>query len=104
MSFQAKRTTLSLVLTFLWSHCAVARLVNITVDDTNPDPLTGNTFVYSPQNLWNIGNGCASCTAKPNPAQAFDATWHDATFDLSVPATAEVQTATFQFNGECILV
>lgn len=78
---------------------AAARLVNITVDDQNPDPLTGNTFTYSPSDHWEIGNGCQSCAARLDPSQTLDATWHDATYFASVSGS-EVQTASLQFTGE----
>lgn len=76
-----------------------ARLVNITVDDQNPDPLTGNSFTYSPSNEWNIGNGCQPCAVKLDPSKTFDATWHDATFRVSTSGS-EVQTASLQFTGK----
>lgn len=74
-------------------------LVNITVDDTNPDPLTGNVFTYSPADRWNQGNGCALCTAQPSASLAHDGTWHDATYRANNTAQNEVTTASFDFNG-----
>lgn len=74
--------------------------MNITVDDTDPDPLTGNIFTYSPPGHWNNGNGCIMCTAKPSPASALDGTWHDATYKPSSPVENEVTLANFDFNGE----
>ncbi|THG99434.1 hypothetical protein EW026_g2911 [Hermanssonia centrifuga] len=65
-----------------------AGLVNITVDDTNPDPLTGAVFDYSPL--------------------AYDGTWHDATydptFDPSNPGKSVAQTASLQYNGSAFYV
>ena len=59
---------------------SAARQVNTTVDDSNPDPITGNTFSYSPLGDWNIGNLCSSCTARLDPAETLYGTWHDATY------------------------
>ncbi|PSS37172.1 hypothetical protein PHLCEN_2v1045 [Hermanssonia centrifuga] len=69
-----------------------ADLVNITVDDTNPDPLTGAIFEYSPSG-WNIGPTCHKCVARPNQQDAYDGTWHDAT------SRDSPQTASLEFNG-----
>ena len=73
-------------------------LVNITVDDTLPDPLTGNTFQYAPIDQWSLGNDCSTCLARPDPSFAKDGTWHDTTY-LST-STDEPQTAQIQFNGK----
>ena len=83
---------------------ARARLVNITVDDTNPDPLTGATFTYSPPGSWAMGGSCAPCLAKLDPSKVYDATWRDATYDPTSPAKGEIQTAVFQFNGVCPVI
>ena len=83
----------------LYLPCATSALVNITVDDTNADPLTGARFSYSPDGRWNAGNDCGVCLAKLDQSQTFDATWHDATSNPTLPAN-QVQTASFQFTGE----
>ncbi len=74
-------------------------LVNITVDDTIPDPLTGNTFQYAPDGRWNTGGSCPTCQATPDPSSVRDGTWHDATYAPSDPSRDEPQTAQIQFNG-----
>ena len=79
-----------------------ARLVNVTVDDFNPDPVTGNTFLYFPEGYWNIGNNCSVCEAKPDTSRIYQSTWHDVTYIEKGPRVEErvVQTALFQFDGE----
>lgn len=76
-----------------------ATLINITVDDTNPDPLTGNIFTYSPDGSWNQGNNCTPCFRKLDATLTFDGTWHDTTYDSSQAGLSEVQTALFKFTG-----
>ena len=75
----------------------LGNLINVTVDDTKPDPLTGASSVYVPEGSWSQGNGCTVCAAKPDASQALDAIWHDITY--TVPASSQTQTATLQFNG-----
>lgn len=75
-----------------------ARLVNFTIDDTEPDSVTGNTFSYAPDGRWNLGNECEGCSVRPNPLLASDGTWHDTTFS-NLPSQNEVQTARVDFNG-----
>ena len=90
-----------LLLSQTW-HYTNARLMNITVDDSNPDPVTGNTFLYSPQGYWHVGSNCSECAAQLNPSQIYESTWHDATYLENGPLVEErvVQTALFQFDGE----
>lgn len=85
----------------LATHSVLGGLMNITVDDASPSPLSGAAFSYAPGYTWNQGNGCASCAAKPNASLAYNHTWHDATFvpSMSDPQAGEAQTATLQFNG-----
>ncbi|KAH8086598.1 hypothetical protein BXZ70DRAFT_899946 [Cristinia sonorae] len=94
--------TLSSLL-FLFSHPLIAAtLVNITVDDSGPDPITGARIAYSPSDAWSFGQDCTACTARPDPAQAFMRTWHDGTFN-AVPGTTNdpnvVLNATFSFES-----
>lgn len=77
-----------------------AGLVNITVDDTDPDPLTGNVFTYLPSGRWNQGNDCSMCTAKPSSSLAHNGTWHDTTYKANTSSYNEVTKAAFDFNGE----
>ncbi|KAJ3542873.1 hypothetical protein NM688_g5929 [Phlebia brevispora] len=78
-----------------------AAVENITVDDSQPDPRTGALITYSSSG-WLSGNGCQVCAAVPNSSDAFDATWHDATYipNSNISTQKEVETARFTFNGE----
>ena len=79
--------------------------VNVTVDDTNPDPDTGITFVYAPDNGWAQGNGCGGCSSKLDASETFESTWHDSTWTSTTtdPSQEPVfPTATFQFEGVSI--
>ena len=78
--------------------------LNVTVDDSGADPITGNTILYVPSDRWNAVRGsCATCTAKPDPSQVHNATWHDATYNGTVLSQDEIETATFHFNGQSVL-
>ena len=68
-------------------------LVNITVDDTLPDPLTGNTFQYAPADRWNVGNNCSACSARPDPFSTNAGTWHDASYSSTAVDEDEMETA-----------
>ena len=74
-----------------------SRLVNVTVDDTEADPLTGAAFTYS--GTWSQGEHCSQCTIKLDPSQVHNETWHDATFDPHQHGESTVQTARLTFNG-----
>lgn len=98
--------TLSSLL-LLCSHSLVsATLVNITVDDSGLDPVTGSRIAFAPSDAWSFGQDCTACTARPDPNQAFMHTWHDGTFNPIAGSTNDpntVLTATFQFQGkQCI--
>ena len=89
------------LITFVSLSSAV--LVNVTVDDSLPDPVTGSRIVYSPPENWIAGAaGCTNCTAFPNPSRALDGTWHESSFfpvwEGGGPADV-VPTATFSFEG-----
>ena len=54
---------------------------NVTVDDTNGDPITGNQFAYFPSLSWNLGQSCGSvCKAPVDVSLAYMNTWHDTTW------------------------
>ncbi len=80
-----------------------ASLTNVTVDDANPDPNTGNQFVYSSIG-WNFGPECTGCHAQLDRNQTYMGTWHDATYNPILPVLhpnqSVIQTATLQFDGE----
>jgi len=89
------------LLTFTF-HRALAALVNVTIDDTNGDPLTGAQFVYTPPTSWNIGQACVGCTAHPDPELLYDQTWHDGTFNPVAGSNNNPNQpifATIDFNG-----
>jgi hypothetical protein len=66
----------------LWL-CQVAQaiLTNFTIDDSSPDPRTGNLIVYDPPGAWNTGTYCSSgpgrCTAIPDKESLNAGTWHE---------------------------
>lgn len=75
--------------------------VNVTIDDTYGDPVTGTKFTYSDVE-WKPGQNCSGCLAQPDPKQARNGTWHDATFNAQpgyVPEPNVPLNATVTFNG-----
>ena len=59
----------------------VCGLVNVTVDDTGVDPLSGHSIEFLPSGYWNAAiGGCPQCSSKPDPTQTHNLTWHDATY------------------------
>lgn len=67
---------------FLWvtllllSRHAFCVLNNFTVDDSDP------SIRYSPAGAWNARNAaqnCTGCSAKPDPDEMLQGTWHDGT-------------------------
>ncbi|KAF8992134.1 hypothetical protein BDQ17DRAFT_1254263 [Cyathus striatus] len=69
------------VLTLLSS--AIAVVVNITVDDGGPDPLTGQYITYLPTNSWG-GPTCDTCFARVSREELHNGTWHDSTISKAV--------------------
>lgn len=77
-----------------------ANIVNVTIDDTYGDSVTGLQPIYSPSvtdNTWTAS--CTNCFVVPNPTFAYDGTWHHAT-DGHAGITG--LTVTFSFNGQLI--
>ena len=78
-----------------------ANIINITIDDTYGDPVTKLQPVYNPPSAngdaWTAS--CTSCYVAPNPAFAYNGTWHHAT-DEHEGITG--LTATFSFFGQLI--
>ena len=73
-------------------------LLNVSIDDTLGDERNGNMITYS--DGWNVGQNCVGCTAKPDPSQLFEHTWHDGTFFPVSPTGDGVPiTASVSFNG-----
>ena len=78
--------------------------LNVTIDDTFGDLTNNIHFVYLPESSWQQGNGCSACTAKPDPSQAFNATWHDSSYFPSAPGETPtaINSASVQFSGASI--
>ncbi|KAJ6626894.1 hypothetical protein B0H10DRAFT_1941511 [Mycena sp. CBHHK59/15] len=64
---------------FFWFLGTQAVLVNVTIDDTKGDSLTGASVSYDPPDAWNSAASCnsPSCTAQPDPTRLVDETWHE---------------------------
>ena len=77
-------------------------LVNVTVDDSSPDPLTGNSISYSGN--WSLGQftHCSSCLAQPDTSKAHSGSWHNATYngDEYSYNVNKTGVATFNFTGK----
>ncbi|KLO13086.1 hypothetical protein SCHPADRAFT_940658 [Schizopora paradoxa] len=79
--------------------------LNISVDDSLPDPLSGFQILYGTTNKtitsgtgWNTQD-CVGCLAKPDPSRAFNGTWHDASSRVSQEYLSQ---ASFFFVGSAI--
>ncbi|KAF8995252.1 hypothetical protein BDQ17DRAFT_1250922 [Cyathus striatus] len=82
-----------------------AIVVNVTVDDASPDPLTGQSITYNPENFWNYGPTCSICGAHVDEQEMYHGTWHDGTYYPSGPRSTEGSlNATFIFNGTAIYI
>lgn len=85
-----------LYITVFYERCSA--LYNVTVDDSGFDPLTGAAIHYGVD--WDYGPTCTKCLAQPEAGEAYNDTWHDASYlstsssDNNIP-----QTMTFQFTG-----
>ncbi|TFK37491.1 hypothetical protein BDQ12DRAFT_607953 [Crucibulum laeve] len=55
-----------------------AILVNVMVDNSGINPLTGQPIIYNPAELWSLGN-CTMCTTKIDAKNMVNGTWHDST-------------------------
>ena len=79
---------------------AAAEQVNVTVDDSAPDPYTGMNITYTPAKYWNEGQHCSRCSAKPDASYTHGSTWHDTTYDPRIPLLGKpITNATFNFIG-----
>ncbi|KAJ7221603.1 hypothetical protein GGX14DRAFT_670431 [Mycena pura] len=74
--------------------------VNRTIDDQFGDSVSGVLPVYTPLSVWNLGTSCPDCEVHPDPALAFNHTWHDSS---QFPGGAPV-SLTLQFVGTAISV
>ncbi|KAF9463800.1 hypothetical protein BDZ94DRAFT_590542 [Collybia nuda] len=98
----------------LWYLSQVAYTIktNITIDDSFPDPRTGNSIIYNPPDAWNSGTFCqrgpGKCTAVLDTNRLSGGTWHECTFNPVDSSSNDhpntPSTATVQFNGTAIYV
>ncbi|KAF9000841.1 hypothetical protein BDQ17DRAFT_649015 [Cyathus striatus] len=74
-AYSAEATTPSMSILFpihslinILSFVSITRsvIVNVTVDDIFPDPLTGVRITYLPETGWNEGPTCTTCKAAPD--------------------------------------
>ena len=78
----------------------LATLVNVTIDDTFGDPVTGNQFSYAPSGAWQPGFSCTGCTARPDPSQVSNDTWHEGTFNpAGTTGSDQLLSAAVSFEG-----
>lgn len=92
---------LRILSTILGAIGVLAGDVNITVDDSYPDPLTKNSIIYT--GAWSVGQDCLeSCFAQPDErGKVYNNSWHDNTRNID---TDSVDAASFNFTGMfCIL-
>ncbi|KAG9308417.1 hypothetical protein JVU11DRAFT_11905 [Chiua virens] len=91
---------LILIYSCLFPRFILAALQNVTVDDA---VLTGAVVPqYLPAaSTWNIGNDRSSCYVQPDPSQAYNGTWHDATY---FPSNNYTQTIQFTFTGSALYI
>jgi hypothetical protein len=82
-----------------------AALVNVTVDDTGPDPHSGAQFNYTPAETWNTA-ACVrgGCTFRADTRLAGGGTWHESTFFPTGYVGSDYDnvttSASISFNGE----
>ncbi|KAJ6546794.1 hypothetical protein B0H19DRAFT_242101 [Mycena capillaripes] len=76
-------------------------LSNRTIDDQFGDSVTGALPSYSPLSTWNQGANCGGCTLHPDPAPAFNHTWHD---NSQPPGDAQAVSVSFDFTGTAVWV
>ena len=78
--------------------------INVTIGDKYGDSMTGAVPIYN-QNSgfgWIQGADCNGCSgaAKPDPSQAFNGTWHDATWE---PKDGSPRTIQVSFEGQFVI-
>lgn len=85
----------------IWTTCsywsASATVLNVTIDDTYGDTLTGGSMHYSPENAWKANLNCTGCKAQPDPLFALGGTWHESAIPQS--GSAVVPTVVVEFEG-----
>lgn len=73
------------------SSASPAKLVNITVDDSQP------LISYLPAGYWK-GADCVECSARPDPTKAYQGTWHDSSH-IEGGNASTVPIAALNFTG-----
>ena len=108
--FQAEKVRPLLVaLTMLLSICSLlfflvglniasASIENVTVDDAASDSLVIPSYLPV-SGIWKEGSGCSGCRVHPDASQAFNGTWHDATFH---PSNEDDVVVEVTFTGESL--
>lgn len=83
------------LLFFLFNLAVVyARIQDVTIDDA---AVTGVIPQYLPAlSNWTQCASCPGCGAQPDPAFAFNRTWHDTTFH---PSDGIAKAIEFKFTG-----
>lgn len=81
-----------------FSLLSQADLINIKVDDSEPDPLTGQVISYTPNNACKLGQSCTDCTAKVDRNLAYHHSWHDCTVGYSYSPHFSAALNQIQFN------
>ncbi|KAJ7693590.1 hypothetical protein B0H17DRAFT_1132383 [Mycena rosella] len=99
----------SFVPLFFWFLATQAALVNITIDDTTGDSLTGALVTYTPPDAWESGDSRSSANSavRPDTTQLEGTTWHDSTFSVNVDRNLHPNvplTASVSFNGSAVYV
>ncbi|KAL5512007.1 hypothetical protein ACEPAH_5226 [Sanghuangporus vaninii] len=100
------RLYLSLLCIVLQIH---GREVNVTIDDQFGDPTTGQVIQYNPSGVWQPGQSCEPCTAKPRPiSNAYNGTWTDGSFFPQGTGTnglsGQIISASVPFIGTAVYV
>jgi len=90
-----------LLVVLIFIRNSSGNVVNLTIDDTFGDALTGARPVYSPGELWQ-GNTCINCAINPDPSFAFEHTWTSATYKPQ--SQVEAMSITFNFTGESTML
>ena len=91
----ARQVTLNLLYLLLVS-AAQASFVNVSIDDTYGDAMTGQKPVDQPSGPWD-GANCTHCDIVPSVALAFDGTWTAATYNPGPNSNINI---TLSFTGQ----
>lgn len=85
-----------LVVLALFGSAVVAGIsLNVTIDDTLGDSVTGNQIVYSPADNWQSSSNCSECASTFAMAMVYDRTW---------TLSTHPGNATISFYGSAVYV